>query len=325
MLRIGNVDFPHHVFTSSGTRGIAGEGYPYHRWFPWSRVDFCQTTLVTKTITLTERKGNMPLTSDGFTPADIVPRCIIPFPRTGDVLNAVNLSNKGIEWYLPTLQKIERPFVLSFMAVSETPETRLAEWREFLLIVQTQKLNFAAPFIIELNVSCPNTGHDTTRLAEEVEAMLSVPGLQTPVMVNINLLVPPETAVRISQHENCSAISQCNSIPWGQLPEYIDWKKRFGSDISPLVKRGFGPGGYSGPLALPPLLEFLREIRYRIQKPVIAGSGIRSANDADQVIRVGDPTLAGLKIGTVAMMRPWEVDGIVKAGNARYIRHWRMT
>lgn len=323
MLRIGNVDFPNHAFTSSGVRGIAGEGYPHHRVFPWTLADFTGANLVTKTVTLKARDGNLPLKPDGMTPKEIFPKCIIPYPKTGDVLNAVSLSNKGIAWYLASMQRMTRPFVLSFMSTSATLELRLAEWREFLIVVQTQKPNFAAPFVIELNVSCPNTGHDTNDLAQEVEEFLSVSKLQTPIIVNINLMVSPETAARISQHEKCSAISQSNSIPYGQFPDKIDWNARFKSAESPLVKRGFGPGGYSGPLALPILKDWLIAARYKIKKPLIAGGGIQSVEDADQVMRLGYPSLMGVKIGVVAIVRPWRVPSIIRHVNAYYANRWR--
>ncbi|MFZ2803715.1 MAG: hypothetical protein WA001_00675, partial [Patescibacteria group bacterium] len=299
-MHIGDIAFLGFVMNSSGVLEFFGDGYPYHRYLPWSLADWSNSTFVAKTTTLMPREGFMPMAEDGVTPREFVPRCIIVKPWGGHVLNAVGLSGPGA----PALVAVGKwqariePFVISFMAVGKERNDRMQEWLGFLSVIAGACKDFHSRFAIEINVSCPNVGLDQAELADEIEQMLDIgERLGVPLIVNVNLLFPPKLAASISRHKNCAAVSQSNSVPWGAFPERIPWKRLFGSMTSPLEKRGFAAGGYSGPYALPILLNWIRDARYAYEgkRWLIAGGGIQSPDDAEVVMRTGFPILHGIK------------------------------
>ena len=231
------------------------------------------------------------------------------------LLNAIGLQGVGVRAFvrdvLPRLAPIDTAILVN--VCGDTVE----EYAEVTRILD-QAPGVAA---VEINISCPNVGHDATKLVHEAKHMLDVGRpLGVPFIVNINLLVTPGEAVEISRHPACAAVSQSNSIPWGAFPERIPWKKIFGSDTSPLVKRGFGLGGYSGPYALPILLDWIHAVRCASSgnQWLIAGGGIQSVNDAEAVCRVGHPILKGIKLGVVCIVRPWRVQPIIRRVNRHF-------
>jgi dihydroorotate dehydrogenase len=286
------------------------------------------TTFVAKTTTLSPRQGNMPRQNDGIRPKEWFPRCIYLTVRTwlmGVVLNAVGLSGPGVLALLKSYvwQRLTEPFIISFMAVGETLDDRLAEWRRFLNLMGAHQEEFKAPFAIEINVSCPNVQFHSEDLVREVHAMLDIADmLDVPFIVNINLLVSPQAAAEISQHRNCDALSQANAIPFGAFPDSIPWRKIFRSEVSPLVQRGFPPGGYSGPHALPILVKWIREAASAgIEKPLIVGGGIQNLDDLELVLRSGVPFVRGVKFGILFLLRPWRARSMIHFANTWFARH----
>ena len=320
---LGNIEFEGFVLNASGARGFFGETYPLPH--PGFLADWKGSIFVTKTVTWSPRLGNMPLREDGVTPEERFPRSIIVKPWGGHVLNCVNLSNAGAEalYAMGHWHKLDQ-LVLSFMAVGERKQQRIGEWIQFLRFISTVRSTLPAKFAIEINIACPNTGHNMADLLAEVKTMLKIgcAQLAVPFIVCINLLVEPETAFEISQLPGCAAVSQSNSIPWGEYPDDIPWKKIFGTDESPLVARGFKAGGYSGPYALPILLRWLGKLRYVrgacATRWLIAGGGIQSVDDALTVCRVADPMLRAIKLGVVGLLRPGRVQPIIREVN-RYM------
>src|SRR3989344_1110259 len=93
---IGGIDFGP-IWVMSGTLNFDGKGWPFHkmlrRLFP-KRFTFDGFTFVAKTTTLSPRAGNMPMQTDGITPQEWFPACIIIewWQRLwGVMLNAVGL------------------------------------------------------------------------------------------------------------------------------------------------------------------------------------------------------------------------------------------
>ena len=123
-------------------------------------------------------------------------------------------------------------------------------------------------------------------------------------------------AAEIAAHHACDAVCVSNTIPWGQLPEHIDWEDLFGTSESPLAH--LGGGGLSGVPLLPLLVNWIKRARQvGLKKPLNAGGGILSKGNGDKVIDAGAESLF---IGSVAFLRPWRVRGIVHHFNSRYIR-----
>ncbi len=314
-----------HVLSASGARGFSGEGYWFHEpWKPFG-LDYAGSTFVAKTTTRHPRPGNMPL--DGrHRPRELFPRCIVVKPLAGVVLNAVGLSGPGAGRVIGSWVHEARPpdpFVASFMCVDPLPEAWPAEARSFfdMLAAAEDRLPKMA---LELNLSCPNTGIDPSHLAEESDAILGAAmasGLRAPVLVKLNALVAPIAAARIAAHAACAALVVSNTIPWGQLPDRIDWQRLFGSEVSPLAH--LGGGGLSGAPLLPIVRDWICSARRTagVTKPIVGGGGVLSAKNADQLIDAG---AAAIELGSVSILRPWRVREIIRHVNQRLENEERM-
>lgn len=295
------------VLNASGARNFDGSGWWYHKLIPGMGSALANaTTFVAKTTTLNARAGNMPLVTP-MRPRDLVPDCIKVNLRKGIVLNAVGLSGPGAEWLLENRVWADRehPFFLSFMSVEGSPEARLAELEAFVKLLR-KYLPFRAPIGLQINFSCPNVGLDPAGLAQEMTDALDVADgvLKTvPLVPKINATFPLKAVAPLDQHRACDALSVSNTIPWGKLPERIDWKGLFGSETSPLAK--YGGGGLSGKPLLPIVCDYIRSLlRVGFEKPVIGGGGILSPDDAQRMKEAGADAI---ELGSIAILRPWRV------------------
>jgi dihydroorotate dehydrogenase (NAD+) catalytic subunit len=308
------------VFNASGARGFRKEGYWFHRL--GLGPDFTGSSFVAKTTTLAPREGNMPLHADNV-PRDFFPDCIIVKPFKGVVLNAVGLSGPGIGQLIEGWRETP-PDVVSVMSVAGTPEQRWGEIRQMTQSHLRRLVELhAGRFALQVNISCPNAGLDTSHLVEETDDILDTVGaLGIPVTVKLNALVPPASAVKMAQHDACDAIVMSNTIPWGQLPDRIDWAGLFGGGddsnprgTSPLAKRGYGGGGLSGAPLLPIVCDWIRAVRKAgLKKPIVGGGGILSKAGADAMFDAGADAI---ELGSVAILRPWRVQGIINHVRAR--------
>jgi len=289
-MKLRGIEFGH-VFNASGARGFVGEGYWFHRFARPFGLSWEGSTLVTKTTTLFPREGNMPLDTEGR-PMDLFPRCIVVKAPAGVVLNAVGLSGPGAH-ALANRWRAELPsdpVVISMAYVKVDEVDRLGTFARGLADVVGGVLRLRAKdtTAIQVNVSCPNTGEGAgRRAAEEATAFLDAfAPLDVPAMVKINALTPVTIAARIAEHPGCDALVVSNTIPWGQLPERIDWKGLFGSNVSPLAR--FGGGGLSGAPLLSIVADWLIDARGSgIKKPIVGGGGILTKADADVLIDAG--------------------------------------
>lgn len=311
------------VLCASGARGFFGEGYPHHKYLKMLGLDFANSTLVTKTTTLEAREGNMPLGTDGITPMEFRPRCILPnfhygnialswkMFRLGIMLNSVALSGPGAEPLFETgrWQAWPDPFLISFMAVGKTPEQRIAEATGFAKLFKLYLPGFHAPVGLQINKTCPNVGLNPDCLVDEVIPELRIfSELGIPLMYKFNALTDPRTVARICESPDCDAVCVSNTILWGKASELIDWNGLFGSDVSPLAK--FGGGGLSGRPLLPLVVGWLCGARdIGIRKPINAGGGILSPDDVNTLYAAG---ASSVFLGTVGNLRPWRVPGIIK-------------
>ena len=313
-MKLRGIDFGH-VLTSAGARNFFGNGYWFHRLWPWSKMDFSDSTFVSKTTTLRERVGNMPLGRNQISPKHLLPKCIKVYWRKGLVLNAVGLSGPGLIWLLESdvWQKIERPFFISFMSVADTANERHQQLNSLVEILRIYRQDFKAEFGLEINYSCPNVGLDQTELLSEVAADLEIGAkLGIPLVPNFNAALPVEAAVEIAKHPACDAISCANTLPYGTFPDFINWQKLFGKK-SPLAK--FGGGGLSGWPLLPIVQAWVWcAKKHGITKPIIAGGGVLCIEAARQLIDAG---ASAIKLGTVCILRPWRVNGIIECVNQR--------
>ncbi len=305
------------VWVASGALGFFGEGYWFHRWLKHFGLDFDDATFTAKTTTLYENRGNMARNLD-FTPRDHFPDCIYVDWRNwlrGNALNAIRLSGPGAFPLISAglYQERTKPFFLSFMSIEQARDKRLDELKWFLTILDEHLPRFKTRPGLQLNFSCPNTGHELDELLKEVDATLTVAGrLGIKIVVKLNALAPVEAARDISQHPHCDALCVSNTIPYGKLPELIPWEKYFGAK-SPLEK--YGGGGYSGKLLLPIGLKWLHNARAcGITKHINYCGGILKLADAKMAFSFGADSIS---LGSIAFLRPWRVRGIIRAINRR--------
>lgn len=308
------IDFGN-VLVGSGTQGFFGEGYWYHKYFKPLGLDFEGSTFVAKTTTLRPRLGNLPLKEDGITPKELFPKCIKVYYRKGIVLNAVGLSGPGAEFLFKDGRwfKIKKPFFISFMAVGESFEMRYLETINFAILFKKFLPCFNAPVGLQVNDSCPNVKIDALNSAEEMKKRLEVLSsyVSIPLVPKISVLMSVETAKKIADDPNCDALCVSNTIPWGALPDKINWKELFGTDVSPLAE--FGGGGMSGKPLLPIVAEWVADARkIGIAKPIIVGGGILSPNDVNVLKKAGASLVS---VSSVAILRGWRVKGIIPRSN----------
>lgn len=309
-MKLRGIDFGP-VLDASGVQGFFGEGYWYHRFSKSLGLNFYGCTFVAKTTTLHARQGNMPMKKDGITPRELMPRCVKVYFRKGIMLNAVGLSGPGAKVLFQTgrWQTRTEPFFISFMSVEKSLEKRAAELEGFVGLFAKYLPGFSAPVGLQINFSCPNVGLDIDHLVDEARTGLKMASaLGIPLMPKFNVLAPAEAIKEIADSPNCDAICVSNTIPWEKLPETINWKNLFGSDISPLVK--LGGGGLSGRPLLPLVIDWVSRARKAgIKKPIHAGGGILAPND---LVLLYDAGASSVFIGSVATLRPWRVRPIIR-------------
>ena len=312
-MELRGIDFEP-VFCASGAMGFFGEGYWYHKLFRPFGLNFSGCAFVAKTTTLEKRIGNMPLQKDGITPKEWIPKCIKVYPAKSIVLNAVGLSGPGAKALFDTGRWQERtePFFLSFMSVAKALKERMLELERFVNMFKEYLSGFQLCVGLQMNYSCPNVGLNPDELIWEIKTGLEIASvLGIPLVPKLNVLVAPEIAKEILDDQNCDGLCISNTIPFGKLSGKINWKKLFGSEISPLAE--FGGGGLSGKPLLPLVAEWVRKAReIGIEKPIIAGGGILSARDAISLFEVG---ASAVSLGSIAMLRPWRVRKVVRAVN----------
>ncbi|HTK04853.1 MAG TPA: hypothetical protein VL500_04675 [Candidatus Eisenbacteria bacterium] len=312
-MRLRGIDFGP-VLDASGVRGFFGEGYAHHGlWKPFG-LRFKGSTFVAKTTTFAARAGNMPL-GDDLRPKHVKPECVVVKFSRGVALNAVGLSGPGAKALFARglWQRRVDPFFISFMSVAPTMPERLAEVASFVTEFALHLPSFAAPVALQMNFSCPNVGVDHGAVVEEVSWSLRLASiLGIPLVPKFNALLPMDAAVEISRLHHCDGLCVSNTLPWGALPDRIDWKGLFGSDTSPLAK--FGGGGLSGAPLLPLVADWVAAARATgICKPINAGGGILSARDALTLLDAGADSVF---IGSAAILRPWRVAGIIRRARA---------
>ena len=310
-MQLRGIDFGN-VFGASGVQGFFGEGYWFHKMWHLFGLNFNGMTFVAKTATLLPRKGNMLLTRH-YTPRYPFPGCVKVKPFRGIMLNSVGLSNPGLGALLGTgeWQKRTKPFLLSIMSLAETPKKRLEELRIMVETIGFVKDGFSAPFGLQINLSCPNTGHDPRELIGESARVLEIAAsLGVPVMPKYSIVSAPIQAVReLNDHSGCDAICVSNALLFGW--QGIDWHNTWGSKTSPLAK--LGGGGLSGKTLCPLVCEWIARLRDAgFTKPINGGGGILCSEDVNRYHGAG---ASSIFLGSVAVLRPWRVETIINQAN----------
>ena len=316
------IKFPDAI-AASGAVGNFGEGYWYSRFEEKVGIlDKEGLGFVSKTATLHARRGNTPFIYDGnyFPPVEVKPKSIVVDIVNKNVLNAVGLGNPGLKAFLKTghWQNMVEPFWLSIMSIAATPEERIQEMEDMINLLMKEKPNFKSHFGLQINLSCPNTGHDTCGLSNEANDMVNIAAkLDVPTMAKFSIATSTfENILELEKNPNLDAICLSNTIPynWEPDPYVFDhpllWEKPFG-EKSPLEY--MGGGGISGKVIKPFVLEFISKLRKAgFKKHINGGGGIMEASDVDLYKEAGADSIF---FGSVIMVRPLEVKRIIERAN----------
>lgn len=314
-MKLRGIDFGN-VFDASGVTGFDGNGYRFHRWLKLiPGFNFEGATRVRKTVTNEFRHGNCGINSDGSIKKEFGNWIAIQWFK-GNALNAMGLPNLGIDAYLDLgiWEQEKRPWLLSIAPspAADTPQKRLDEVKAMIQKIGERKNKFSAPFGIQVNISCPNSGHSSLALtAESVNTLEASSELGVPVMAKYSVASAPfGTILDLDDNPHCDAICISNTIPFGW--EKIDFKKVWGSYESPLAK--LGGGGLSGKALKPFVIEYIRKLRNMgFRKLINGGGGILCKQDVLDFYKAG---ASSIFLGSVAFLRPWRVKGIIRYANS---------
>ena len=278
-----------HVFRymiASGALAFDGTGWLWERplvWLGLIRLELF--TIVVKTLTLQPRKGNL----RWWKPWECV-RLI-----AGGAVNKVGLTNKGFYWWCekvaPKINFKKYHIVVSIFGDKKE------------LIEMATKLNRFDQIVgIEVNYSCPNTGHAipfAEAVIDSVKAVVQVS--KHPVIVKVSV-DQDYLAIARGLAGIAEAIS-INSVPWKIVfPN---------GEQSPLWKLeekvGGGAGGVSGKPAQKHNWKAVKELSKDGSLPVI-GPSIMEYGDIYEVRKQGANALS---FGTIHLpdypvwFRPW--------------------
>ncbi len=256
------------VMVASGTFGYAAE---FRELMDLKKLG----AIVTKTITLKGRQGNLP-------------------PRTCEtpagMLNSIGLENPGIDRFigekLVFLKKLGVPVIVS-IAAENNPE-------EFITLAN--KLNgFMEIAAIELNISCPNLQKDKLISQDPratfalVEAVRRVTEKCLIVKLSPNVSSITEIALSAVQ-AGADALALINTL--GGM--CIDVNKQ-------TPKLGAWVGGLSGPAIRPVAVKMVWEVYNKTKVPIIGMGGIIDVSSALEFFLAG---AAAISVGTANFVNP---------------------
>ena len=277
-VKIGPITHANPVFIASG---ICGYGEEYSPLVSLEKLG----GIVTKTITIRPRKGNVP-------------------PRISELpygmLNSIGLENVGLDRYveekLPLLKKRAVSVIVSVAAETE---------QEFVQIAET-----FAPLDgydgLELNLSCPNIDEqalDHGRNPAFVEKITRIVKERMPDRAVWVKITPNVTDIGVvaaaAEAGGADAVAAINTV--------------IGLDFDLDTARpvlGKGSGGYSGPGILPIALQKVWECSHAVSIPVVGIGGIASVDDARKFFLAG---ARAIQVGTALFAQPELPEKIIDA------------
>lgn len=291
-VRLGRMALQNPVLTVSGTCGYGDEYAPF--------MDLRRLgAFTTKSITLHERKGNLPAR-------------VAETP--GGMLNAIGLANVGLERFvaekLPVLARLGVPTIVNVAGHTQD---------EYLAVCA--RLDPLEPIsALELNVSCPNVcdgmvfGTDPALLRQLVTAVREVVKRCTLIVK----LSPNVTDITQTAAAAVEAGAECLSMINTFVGMAIDVER-----AEPVLANL--TGGLSGPAIKPLALNLVHKVYRQVAAPagvpVIGMGGIQNWRDAVEFMLAG-ATAVG--IGTALFADPTTPLKVI-AGIEDYLRRHGMT
>jgi dihydroorotate dehydrogenase len=288
MIRLSNGHEFEYV-VASGALAFDGEGWFWERPLVWLGIIKPELfTVVIKTLTYNPRPGNLrwwkPWT------------CVRLMPD-GGAINKVGLTNPGIQWWCDKVgHKIDyKKFHIVGSIYGDEQE----------LVEMAKMLNIFDLVALEINPSCPNTGHDMQTAETVVKMVKAVKKVSRhPIMVKVSV---DQDYLHIASNlfTTAEAIS-INSVPWKIVSN---------GERSPLWrlenKVGGGGGGVSGKPAQKFNWQAVKELANQGSLPVIAPS-VMEFEDMDYVRKLGANAVS---FGAIHLRTPWRPTSFVRKEN----------
>lgn len=258
---------------ASGALGFDGKGWLWEQ--PWRWVGLLDSTLftsVTKTLTLQPMVGNL----RWYNPF----QCLRLIP--GGVVNAVGLSNPGIDWWCqeigPLVDSTKIPLVASIFGEPKKIAEMARRLDEFDLVG------------LEINASCPNIEACILRDVAEVVASCKAvkANSRLPLLLKVSIIQDIPQIARVVK-DLVEAFS-INSVPW----EII-----FPNRQSPLAR--LGGGGVSGAVTQSYTWGLIRKLVDLTDIPVIGPS----VWDFEDLSRVREHGARAISFGSIFLRYPW--------------------
>jgi dihydroorotate dehydrogenase (NAD+) catalytic subunit len=266
------IELEHRIVNGSGTfdaiaaRRVFGDALLAN--FPFA-------AFVSKTVTLEPRQGNPP------------PRL---WELPGGMINSIGLPNKGLAGYLehdlPQLAELPVPLIVNVMGSRREDVAKLVS-------AFAERDEVAA---LELNVSCPNVktglimGADPSELAGLLDAVR--PRTDKPLIVKLtpNCASPAAVASAAEDH-GADAVSLINTLRGMAFDPHRPGEPWLGG----------GTGGVSGPAVRAIALSQVREVRERVNLPVVGMGGVQSGRHVNDLLQAGADLVA---VGTESFRDP---------------------
>lgn len=278
-----------HVFeymVASGSLAFDGKGWPWERPLVWLGLIKPELfTVVIKSLTRNPRSGNLrwwkPWT------------CVRLIP--GGSVNKVGLTNRGIEWWCnevgPTLDFQKFAIVGSIFG----DEKELVEMTEML-----NPFDFVG---LEVNVSCPNTGHAIEQAERVVNSVKVVKHNSChPIIVKVSADQDYLTIAR--ELAGVAEAVSLNSVPWktvftnGEQTPLWNLEKQVSG----------GGGGVSGKPAQKYNWAAVEALVNQGSLPVI-GPSIMEFEDIEKLRKLGAKAVS---FGAIHFRTPWKPTSFIK-------------
>ena len=269
---------------ASGALAFDGRGWFWEwplRWMGLIKPELF--TIVVKSLTLHPRRGNL----RWWNP------CRAVRLRRGGTVNAVGLTNPGIDWWIkniyPKIEKAPRHFVVSIAGEN------LQEYMEMTVRLKT----CTAIKALEINASCPNSPGELQQNTQAVIDCAQALKYISPFPLILKLACTHDYIKIAKALEGTVEAISINSVPWSAA---------FPEKKSPLAK--FGGGGVSGKIVQQHNWKMAAELAHNSNIPVI-GASVWNYTDIIDLFGFGAKAVA---FGSVFLRYPWRP--------TCYVRRW---
>ncbi len=222
---------------------------------------------------------------------------------TGGVINAIGLSNPGVENFKGELEKLNKSVPAIASLYGANPE----EFSEIAIRVE----DFVDA--VELNVSCPHAmggcgsaiGQDpelTGAIVQSVKKSVNIPVF---VKLTPNVTDIAEIA-RSAEDAGADALTMINSLGPGMR---IDIETG-----NPILNNKFG--GLSGPAVKPIAIRCIYEVYDSVDIPLVGVGGIRNYEDVIEFLYAGANCI---QIGTSIIYEGMDIFGKITTGLERFM------